>query len=120
MGIRALIQAAYLLLISRWLGAEGYGLFAGIVAFLVSPPLANWGSSLLLTQYIAQDKRHSRGMWATALVQSGIIGILLVTLLLSVTLLFLPQKLLFGHYYWPSQNSFYYQQATQRVVNVLL
>lgn len=33
LGIRALIQAAYLLLISRWLGAEGYGLFAGIVAF---------------------------------------------------------------------------------------
>lgn len=94
LGIRAIIQAAYLLLISRWLGAEGYGLFAGIVAFFsLATPLANWGSGLLLTQYIAQDKRHSRGMWATALVQSGIIGILLVTLLLSVALLFLPQKI---------------------------
>lgn len=94
LGIRAIIQAAYLLLISRWLGTEGYGLFAGIVAFFsLATPLANWGSGLLLTQYIAQDRQLSRGMWATALVQSGIIGILLVTLLLSVALLFLPQKI---------------------------
>lgn len=94
LGIRAIIQAVYLLLISRWLGAEGYGFFAGIVAFFsIATPLANWGSSLLLTQYITQDKQLSRGMWATALVQSGIIGILLVTLLLSIALFFLPQKI---------------------------
>lgn len=94
LGIRAIVQAAYLLLISRWLGADGYGLFAGIVAFFsFATPLANWGSGLLLTQYIAQDKKNSRGMWATALVQSGVIGTLLLTFTLSIVVLFLPQKI---------------------------
>ena len=94
LGIRAIVQAAYLLLISRWLGADGYGLFAGIVAFFsFATPLANWGSGLLLTQYIAQDKKNSQGMWATALVQSGVIGTLLLTFTLSIAVLFLPQKI---------------------------
>jgi len=94
MGTRAVIQAAYLLIVSRWLGAEGYGLFAGSVALvIVGAPLANWGSGLLLTRYIAQDRGSSRAMWATALVQTGVIGGLLVIIVLAISAL-LQQGLL--------------------------
>jgi len=94
LGIRSIIQAIYLLLVSRWLGAEGYGLFAGSVALVVlGAPLANWGSALLLTRYISEDRSRSRAMWATALVQTGVVGgLLVVATLLASTLLF-PQRL---------------------------
>ena len=90
LGTRAVIQAAYLLIVSRWLGAEGYGLFAGSVALVIlGAPLANWGSGLLLTRYIAQDRGNSRAMWATALVQTGVIGGLLVIIVLVISALLL-------------------------------
>ena len=89
LGVRAIIQAAYLLIVSRWLGAEGYGLFAGSVAlFTLATPLANWGSSLLLTEHVAHDRNRSRGMWATALVQTGVVGgILFIGMLILAILL---------------------------------
>ena len=94
LGTRAIIQAAYLLIVSRWLGAEGYGLFAGSVALvIVVAPLANWGSGLLLTRYITQDRGRSRGMWATALVQTGVIGGLLTLIMLAISALLLQQSL---------------------------
>lgn len=94
LGARAAIQAAYLLIVSRWLGAEGYGLFAGSVALVIlGTPLANWGSTLLLTRHIAQDRNRSRAMWATALVQTGVVGGLLVLGFLTISALFLQQRL---------------------------
>ena len=97
LGGRAVIQAAYLLIVSRWLGAEGYGLFAGSVALVtLAAPLANWGSALLLTEYIAQDRSRSRGMWATALVQTGVVGGLLVIGVLAVSVLLLREQLPLG------------------------
>lgn len=94
LGARAVIQAGYLLVVSRWLGAEGYGLFAGSVALVtVGTPLANWGSSLLLTRHIARDRCRSRAMWATTLVQTGVVGSLLVACALVVSALTLQQRL---------------------------
>lgn len=94
LGVRAIIQAAYLLIVSRWLGTEGYGLFAGSVALVIlGAPLANWGSALLLTRYISQDRTSSRAMWATALVQTGVIGSLLVLAALLVSATLLQQRL---------------------------
>lgn len=88
LGTRAVIQATYLLIVSRWLGAQGYGLFAGSVALVIlGAPLANWGNGLLLTRYIAQDRGSSRAMWATALVQTGVIGGLLVIIVLAISAL---------------------------------
>lgn len=93
LGTRAIIQAAYLLLVSRWLGAEGYGLFAGTVAFAsFATPMANWGSGLLLTQYIARNQECSKGMWATALLQTGVMGGLLTCIILMFSLWVLPQE----------------------------
>lgn len=93
LGARAVIQAVYLLVVSRWLGAEGYGLFAGSVALVIlAAPLANWGSALLLTRHIANDRSLSRAMWATALVQTGVIGSILVSCVLVLAAFFVPQR----------------------------
>lgn len=97
LGFRAIVQAAYLLIVSRWLGAEGYGLFAGSVALVtLATPLANWGSALLLTEYVAQDRSRSRGMWATALVQTGVVGGTLAIGTLAISALLLREQLALG------------------------
>ena len=97
LGGRAIVQAAYLLIVSRWLGAEGYGLFAGSVALVtLATPLANWGSALLLTEYVAQDRSRSRGMWATALVQTGVAGGILTVGVLALSTLLLREQLPLG------------------------
>lgn len=97
LGGRAIVQAAYLLIVSRWLGAEGYGLFAGSVALVtLATPLANWGSALLLTEYVAQDRSRSRGMWATALVQTGVVGGILIIGMLALSALLLREQLPLG------------------------
>ena len=78
LGTRAVIQAGYLWVVSRWLGAEDYGWFSGAVALVIlAAPLANWGSGYLIPRYIARDRSISRGVWATALMQTGIMGGLL-------------------------------------------
>ncbi|PZQ33524.1 MAG: hypothetical protein DI562_01625 [Stenotrophomonas acidaminiphila] len=92
--MRALIQACYLMILSRWLGASGYGLFAGCVALAVlGAPLANWGSSLLLTRYIAQDRGRSRAMWATAITQTVVVGSLLALVVLGLSTWVLQETL---------------------------
>ena len=96
LGVRAVVQAAYLLIVSRWLGAEGYGLFAGSVALVIlCAPVASWGSLLLVTRYIADDRGRSQAIWATALAQTGVVGGLLVLGMLVVSFL-LPQRLPLG------------------------
>jgi O-antigen/teichoic acid export membrane protein len=93
LGFRAVLQAAYLVLLSRWLGSQGYGLFAGSVALMVlAAPLANWGSGLLLTRYIARDRDRCPGMWATALIQTGITGGLLTIALMLVSAFALHER----------------------------
>ena len=92
LGFRAMIQALYLVLVSRWLGAEGYGWFSGAVALVIlGSPLASWGTTYLIPRYIARDRSNSRAMWATALVQTGIIGSLLSVGMLLIALL-LPEQ----------------------------
>lgn len=97
LGVRAVIQAGYLLIVSRWLGAEGYGLFAGSVAlFILAAPLANWGGSLLLMQYIARERGNVQRMWATTLVQTGVVGVLLICIALVVSAVLLQQRVPLG------------------------
>lgn len=94
LGARAVIQAIYLLIVSRWLGIEGYGVFAGVIALVsLAGPLASWGSTLLLTQYIAQNPSRSRGMWATALIQIGVVGSTLICIILMIAILIFPYYL---------------------------
>lgn len=78
LGVRAVIQAAYLVLLSRWLGAAGYGLFAGsIAATMLLAPLAGWGATFLVTRRVAGRPEVSRAWWATAITQTAVTGALL-------------------------------------------
>jgi O-antigen/teichoic acid export membrane protein len=82
LGARAVIQAAYLVVLSRWMGPHGYGLFAGSVATAVIISLVSgWGISYVLTQHVASDPSRSNALWATAIVQVLLSGMLLIAIL---------------------------------------
>lgn len=80
---RAVIQAGYLIVLSRWMGPHGYGLFAGSVAVAIIIALVSgWGVSYVLTQRVARDPASSRALWATAIVQVLLSGVLLIGVLI--------------------------------------
>jgi O-antigen/teichoic acid export membrane protein len=93
LGLRAVMQAAYLILLSRTMGPNEYGLFAGSVAAAVLlAPLSGWGVSMLVSERVGKHAHESRSMWAGALAQttwSG--GLLAIVVLLAV--LALPDRL---------------------------
>ncbi len=75
LGVRALIQAGYLVLLSRWMGASGYGMFAGsMAAVMLAAPLSGWGIVYVLSRRVALDPSLARSVWATAIVQVAVIG----------------------------------------------
>lgn len=83
MGARALVQAAYLVLLSRWMGPEGYGYFAGsVAAAVILSPLAGWGVSFLIASHVGRDRSAAGALWATGLAQIAFSGLLLVGLVL--------------------------------------
>nr|WP_255492289.1 oligosaccharide flippase family protein [Luteimonas sp. MC1825] len=97
LGVRALIQAGYLVLLSRWMGAEGYGLFAGSVAVaILLGPLCGWGVAYLLSDAVGRDMSALGALWATALVQIALTGTVLVALLLIASVVFLDMRLSIG------------------------
>ncbi len=85
LGARAVIQAAYLIVLSRWLGAGGYGLFSGSIAsVMLVAPLTGWGVAYLVTQYVGRNRDVSRSLWATALVQVAITGLILTAIIVLI------------------------------------
>jgi O-antigen/teichoic acid export membrane protein len=93
LGLRALIQAGYLILLSRWMGPEGYGFFAGsVAAVILLGPLCGWGVAYLLSDRVGRDGSMLAPLWATALVQVMLTGLLLVGLVLLVSAWWLGQR----------------------------
>lgn len=83
LGTRAVIQAAYLIVLSRWMGPHGYGLFAGSVAVAIIIALVSgWGISFVVTQRVARDPTRSNALWATAILQVLLSGLLLIGILM--------------------------------------
>lgn len=97
LGVRAVIQAGYLLVLSHWMGAKGYGLFAGSVsaAILISP-LSGWGVAVVLTQRVARDRSESRAAWATAVLQVLVSGTALIGVLMAGAAVLFTDRLDFG------------------------
>lgn len=94
---RAVIQAAYLVVLSHWMGPKGYGLFAGsVAAAILIAPISGWGIAAVLTQHISSDKTASRSLWATAIFQVVMSGLLLVVLLLLMSGLVLVDRVNVG------------------------
>jgi O-antigen/teichoic acid export membrane protein len=63
LGARAVVQAVYLVVLSRWLGPTDYGLFSGsLVAATLLAPLSGWGMIYILSREAARDRAAAR-MW---------------------------------------------------------
>lgn len=94
LGTRAVIQATYLIVLSRWMGAHGYGLFAGsVAAAIIISLISGWGISYVLTQEVSRDQTKSRGLWATAILQVSLSGVLLIGVLMLVSSVILVERL---------------------------
>lgn len=67
-GVRLALQFAYLILVARVLGVEGYGVFAGSVALATSlSPLVGWGFVMILAQEVSRSPQRFPEFWAKAL-----------------------------------------------------
>ena len=83
LGARAVMQATYLILLSRSMGPGDYGLFAGSVAAAVLlAPLAGWGVQFLVAERIAKYPASTGSVWAGALVQTIATGLPLALLVM--------------------------------------
>lgn len=85
---RALIQAIYLVLVSRSIGVDGYGFFAGVVAVsILLSPLAGWGCSNIVTRKISAENIAVTSVLMPVLMQVLITGMFLLVLVASVSTL---------------------------------
>ena len=80
-GLRALLQAVGLILITRWLSPENYGLFAGTVAAAaLCVPLSGWGVSWLVSREVGRRPEDARSTMGAALLRLVVSAIALVPL----------------------------------------
>ena len=86
------VQGAYFIIIARVLGAESYGIFIGIAAFVkLVFPFVGCGSSDIFVKNVARDTKVFRGYWGTALLTSLIFILGIVPIMLGlVRVIFTP------------------------------
>lgn len=69
--IRALVQAAYFVIIARTLGARGYGAFVGATSFVaILSPFATLGAGPILVKAVSRDASSFTAQWGRALALS--------------------------------------------------
>jgi len=79
---RALIQAGYLIVLSRNMGAEGYGAFAGLVSLaILLSPLSGWGVAYVLIKRLSNKQNSAKALLASAIKQILISGFVLLVLM---------------------------------------
>ncbi|MDV3348118.1 oligosaccharide flippase family protein [Leptothoe sp. ISB3NOV94-8A] len=86
------IQGAYFVIVARVLGAEAYGIFIGIAAFVkLLFPFVGLGSADIFIKYVSRDPKVFRGYWGTALLTSLTFTAALVPIMLGlVKVIFAP------------------------------
>jgi O-antigen/teichoic acid export membrane protein len=78
MGVRSAVLACYLILVSRWLGAAGYGAFSGVIAMAaLLGGLSGWGASHVLTQRVSSGEQSLPEAWEETFARIVISGALL-------------------------------------------
>jgi O-antigen/teichoic acid export membrane protein len=94
---RAAVQAAYLVVLSRWLGAEGYGLFAGSVAVVILfAPLSNWGMAFVFAEYLPVSPGGSRPLWRSVVRHAASSGIATMIMAMLAAYLLVRVRLSLG------------------------
>jgi O-antigen/teichoic acid export membrane protein len=89
-GVNALLQAGFLFLLVRVLGATGFGAWVAAYALvMVLAPFAGWGSPNILIKYVAQDAGQVRIQWGNNLLALGLTALpLLATAVLAGYIVF--------------------------------
>ena len=91
MGVRVVLQAAYLVLTARALSAAGYGQFAAVVSLVsLIAPLAGLGSGMVMLKRVSGDPAQLSASWAATLRLTLLSSVAFAALLLPVSVLLLP------------------------------
>ena len=89
--VRLTLQFAYLILVARVLGVEGYGIFAGSVALAASlSPLVGWGFGMILVQEVSRSPQRFPEFWAKALRAVAVSGPITAGIMIALASLLLP------------------------------
>ena len=96
-GFTVMIRALYFILLSRLLGAEGLGMFVGVVSLVgIVTPFAHLGSGNLLVKNAARDAQLFRAYWGRALMVTSVMALSLIAATLLASSLLLPKSVPFG------------------------
>lgn len=95
-GFRTLIQAIYFILIARALGADQYGLFISIGAFVaIVSPFAGLGTGNLLIRNVSRQPDTFAECWGQVLTMTIITGFLLLLFVFTIYSFVLPSSIPF-------------------------
>lgn len=90
---RAALSVIVILALARALGTEGYGVFAGIIAFVtLVAPISTMGISETLVQRVANNRVAVNSAWGSLLVAFSTIGVALYVLTVVAALFVLPGR----------------------------
>lgn len=90
-GVRLVLQFAYLVLVARVLGVEGYGVFAGSASLAASlSPLVGLGFGMILVQEVSRAPSRFPEFWAKALRAVAVSGPVMAGVMLALAPLLLP------------------------------
>jgi O-antigen/teichoic acid export membrane protein len=90
-GLRLILQAGYFVIIARALGAEQYGAFVGVTAFVaIAAPFATLGGGNLLIKNVSRNRAVFAEYWGNALLLMAAASVGLAVLLIALAPWFLP------------------------------
>lgn len=93
-GMRLVLQAIYFVIIARSLGAEQYGAFVGVTAFVaILSPFVSLGAGFLLLKNVSINRALFSEYWGNSLLLNFASGLLFIAFLLLVSPLFLPKTI---------------------------
>lgn len=93
-GVKLVLQMGYFVIIARTLGANGYGLFMGVVTLVaIMAPFSSLGRGELLVMHVSRDRSAFSEYLGNALLMTLISGILLTILAVTLGGLFLPDTI---------------------------
>lgn len=91
---RAVLQAMYLIVVSRWLGVEGYGVFgASIAAAVLLAPLAAWGAGYVYMDHVIRRPASRQRLWRHIAAQALVTGMMLALVVVAGSRAFLDAHL---------------------------
>jgi len=95
-GAQLPIRAVYFILIARALGAEGYGAFIGVTAFVsIIAPFASMGSGNILIKHVARDKSTFSKYWGRTIILTCSSGLILSVITAAISTFILPKTIPF-------------------------